>query len=186
MLFTVTTSHLFTLLYLCVSMLTGSGSPLPAANDRPVIPLPANDRPVIHFGPEPGYRRNVELGHFCLGDLAVLHTALAIGDTLLYPTWTDKSRTQLFHVDVNLTQHVRNEYEWVPLGKANFTDRGDEEAALNTLLRIELPPFKERGGTDWDYIESALNILTKRDELLDPRSVLQEFQYDKRRHCIVN
>ncbi|KAJ3989717.1 hypothetical protein F5890DRAFT_1483835, partial [Lentinula detonsa] len=185
MLFTVTTSHLFTLLYLCVSMLTGSGSPLPAANDRPVIPLPANDRPVIHFGPEPGYRRNVELGHYSLGDLAVLHTALAIGDTLLYPTWTDQSKTQLIHVDVKLTKHLRYEYDWVPLGIANFTDRGDEEAALNTLLRIELPPFKERGGNDWDYIESALNILTKRDELLDPRSVLQEFQYDKRRHCIV-
>ncbi|KAJ3789151.1 hypothetical protein GGU10DRAFT_344143 [Lentinula aff. detonsa] len=150
-------------------MLTASGSPLPAANDRPVIPLPANDRPLI--------RLRVELGLHSLGD-----TVLAIGDTMLDPTWTDKSKTQLIPKDVELTKDLRYEYHWVLLGTANFTDRGDEEAALNALLCIKLPPFKERGGTDWDYIESALNILTERDELENPHSVLEAFQYKRNGH----
>ncbi|KAJ3794103.1 hypothetical protein GGU11DRAFT_343544 [Lentinula aff. detonsa] len=150
MLFLVTASRLFTVLYLCVSMLTASGSPLPTSGEL-----------------------DIRLGLDILENEVVIHAVLAIGVTRVHASWTDKSHTQLRPKEI---QDVIRSYDWTPLGKAKFKSSADHEQALQALLSIELPPYKETGGDCWDYVEAALETLEKRDELLDSASILKGFK----------
>ncbi|KAJ3784040.1 hypothetical protein GGU10DRAFT_334273 [Lentinula aff. detonsa] len=174
MLFTVTTSRLFTLLYLFVSILTASGSPLP---------------PATRFGPEPppGLRRKsawelklksvVQLG-YCERDANPTHALLAIDDRILHAVWSDDSRTQLQPKEVKeddeLFYHLR--CNWVTLGKAKFGSSADKDQALEALLSITMPLHKATGGKCWDYIELVLETMNKRKELVDFASILATFK----------
>ncbi|KAJ3996273.1 hypothetical protein F5050DRAFT_134646 [Lentinula boryana] len=169
MLFTVSTSRLLTLLYLCVSILTASGSPLPPDG-------------VTRFGPElpPGFFRpevRLKLGVVKPKQSPIGHAVLAIDDVMVHATWADLTDTQLIpkKVPEEDLELYRRASKWFPLGKAKFKSQADKEQALTDMLSIKLPPYGKTGGGCWDYIESALETLRKRGELLDSASVLKEF-----------
>ncbi|KAJ3992224.1 hypothetical protein F5050DRAFT_972387 [Lentinula boryana] len=177
MLFTVSTSRLFTLLYLCVSILTASGSPLPpdgVISSRPELP------PGSRFKSEV----QLELGYDKLKQTSTVHAVLTIDDTTVHATWTDNSYTQLHPEEISeiRLKHFRSDFAWIPLGEAKFKSPADKEQALKDILSIKLPPYTETGGSCWNYIESALKTLTKREELLDSASVLEKFTESKGQH----
>ncbi|KAJ3991656.1 hypothetical protein F5050DRAFT_1793062 [Lentinula boryana] len=170
MLFLVTASRLFTVLYLCVSMLTASGSPLPTDG-------------VTGFQPELFRRESeveVQLGRYKSkpGQKPIRHVLLAIGDVMVHASWSDTSKTRLLpeQIPVEHLEYCRDHYDWFPLGKAKFESPAAKELALKALLSIELPLHQEPGGNCWDYIESALTTLEKRDALPDSVSILKEFK----------
>ncbi|KAJ3747037.1 hypothetical protein DFH05DRAFT_1521371 [Lentinula detonsa] len=170
MLFTVTTSRLFTLLYLCVSMLTASGSPLPTDG-------------ATGFPPELFRRESeleVRLGRYKSkpGQKPIRHVLLAIGDAMVHASWSDTSKTQLLpeQIPAEHLEYCRDNYDWFPLGKAKFKTPAAKELALKALLSIELPLHKEPGGNCWDYIESALKTLKEHKALPDSASTLKEFK----------
>ncbi|KAJ3983595.1 hypothetical protein F5890DRAFT_1522244, partial [Lentinula detonsa] len=170
MLFLVTASRLFIVLYLCVSMLTASGSPLPASGGTPRHQLPHESRPEL----------DVQLGHSQpRGNPPVTHAILVIDDLVVTAVWTDRAaQTQLrpeafAKKDLN---RIRDHFAWITLGKAVFKSPAGTKQAL---LSIELPPHKETGGKCWEYIGSALETLEARGELVEPTSIIKNFKEAK-------
>ncbi|KAJ3991655.1 hypothetical protein F5050DRAFT_1114746 [Lentinula boryana] len=165
MLFLVTASRLFTLLYLCVSMLTASGSPL-------AIPG------TTYFD---GVRVDVDLGFEVFDNAVISHAVLAIGDTMIHADFFNMARKQMVPKKIvgKSGEDTRRGNHWAYLGKAKFKSSADQEQALQALLSIKLPPYKEAGGKAWDYIQSALETLKERDELLNPDAVVENSRREK-------
>ncbi|KAJ3983594.1 hypothetical protein F5890DRAFT_170263 [Lentinula detonsa] len=166
MLFAVTTSRLFTLLYLCVSMLTASGSPLAIHG-------------TTYFD---GVRVDVDLAFEVFENAMISHAVLAIGDTMIHADFFNTARKQMVPkkiVGKSDEDTIRRKNHWAHLGKAKFKSPADQEQALQALLSIKLPPYKEAGGKAWDYIQSALETLKERDELLNPDSVVENSRREK-------
>ncbi|KAJ3733303.1 hypothetical protein DFJ43DRAFT_223664 [Lentinula guzmanii] len=166
MLFAVTTSRLFTLLYLCVSMLTASGSPLAIHG-------------TTYFD---GDRVDVDLGFEVFENAEISHAFLAIGDTMIHADFFNMARKQMVPKKIVVkTQEdtTRRDSHWAHLGKAKFKSPADQQQALQALLSIKLPPYKETGGKAWDYIQSALQTLKERGELLNPDAVVENSRREK-------
>ncbi|KAJ3979960.1 hypothetical protein F5890DRAFT_807226 [Lentinula detonsa] len=170
MFFTVTTSRLLTLLYLCVSMLTASGSPLPPP-DR-----------VKPFGPEvsAGFRpeSKVQLGQH-KKEKKPTHAMLAIDDRMFHAL-SESGRSEIVlrpqEIPVHRLEYYKTRYNWITLGTVQFKSSAQQELAFEALLSIKLAPWEITGEDCWDYVGSALKTLNKYNIRLDSASISSKFE----------
>ncbi|KAJ3849501.1 hypothetical protein EV368DRAFT_67381 [Lentinula lateritia] len=174
----ISTSSLFTLLYLWTIFPTVHPLPLPIGD---------NNAPVFFGPPQPPIYIQIAIAN---KDTPKEHAFVAIGHTLLhavYPTNTDD--TQLIpQKEAMSTKAAMEAYrlKMETIGEAKFGSKFEEGKVIEEeLLKIKLPPIAENGSC-WDFIMIALKKMMKDGWIVgDADSVLEKYRdiYEERKQA---
>lgn len=181
----ISTSSLFTLLYLWTNFLTVL--PLPLLTGDNNAGNIANAAPVFFGPPQPPIYIQIAIAN---KDTLKEHAFVAVGDTLLhavYPTNTD--HTQLIPQKEDMsTKAAMGAYrlEMKTIGEAKFGSKFEEGKVIEEeLLKIKLPPIAENGNC-WDFIMIVLKKMKKDGRIVgDAGSVLEKYKdiYEERKQA---
>ncbi|KAJ3914468.1 hypothetical protein F5877DRAFT_82772 [Lentinula edodes] len=180
----ISTSSLFTLLYLWTIFLTVLPLPLPTGdNNAGDID---NAAPVFFGPPQPPILIQIAIAN---KDTPKEHAFIAVGDTLLhavYPTNTD--HTQLIPQKEDMSTKAAMEAYRLgmkTIGEAKFGSKFEEGKVIEELLKIKLPPIAENGNC-WDFIMIVLKKMKKDGRIVgDADSVLEKYKdiYEERKQA---